>query len=74
MSLLQIRIDQKLKKAIQKKAAVYDVPVSSLIKIVLTRSFLETTNKETFKPGNVFNATRDSKGKGISLDTLLKAL
>jgi len=74
MSLLQIRVDQKLKRAIQKKAVAYDVPASSLIKIVLTRSFLESNGRTSFKPGNVFNAARDAKGKGIPLDTLLQAL
>lgn len=74
MSLLQIRVDQKLKRAIQKKAEAYDVPASSLIKIVLARSFLENKGRATFKPGNVFSAKRDAKGKGIPLDTLLQAL
>ena len=74
MSLIQIRVDQKLKKAIQKKAAVYDVPASSLIKIVLARSFLGRNEQVPLKPGNVFNADRDAKGKGIPLDTLLQSL
>lgn len=74
MSLLQIQIDEKLKKAIQKKAAEYDVPMSSLVKILLTDSFLGKKQGKLTKPGNVFNAERDNKGKGISIDSLIKAL
>jgi hypothetical protein len=74
MSLLQIQIDEKLKKAIQKKAAEYDVPVSSLVKILLTDSFLGTKESKLFKSGNVFSAERDNRGKGISLNSLIKAL
>lgn len=74
MSLLQIQIDEKLKKAIQKKAAQYDVPVSSLVKILLTDSFLGKQPSKLPKPGNVFNAQRDNKGKGIPLDSLLSSL
>jgi len=73
MSLLQIQIDTKLKKAIQKKARMYDVPVSSLVKIVLARSFLlQEEDHQEF--GNVFNADRDAHGKGIPLETLINAL
>ncbi|MDO8490169.1 MAG: hypothetical protein Q7S47_02010 [bacterium] len=74
MSLLQIQIDEKLKKAIQKKAAEYDVPVSSLVKILLTDSFLRKKESQSPKWGNVFSAERDNKGKGISLSSLIKAL
>lgn len=74
MSLLQIHVDQKLKNAIKKKAAQYDVPASSLIKIILTQSFLIDNTSQPYKPGNVFNAQRDNKGKGISLDSLIRAL
>lgn len=70
MSLLQINIDDKLKKAIQKKAKQYGVPTSSLVKIVLVRSFL----MEDEKPGNVFNADRDNGGKGLPIDDLIDAL
>ena len=74
MSLLQIKIDEKLKRAIQKKAKSYDIPVSSLVKIVLTNSFFSQKNSAHFKAGNVFNADRDTHGKGIPLDTLMNAL
>ncbi len=74
MSLLQIQIDEKLKRAIQKKAKSYDVPVSSLVKIVLAKSFLFEEGANDFEAGNVFNAGRDNKGKGISLDALINAL
>lgn len=67
MTLIQINVEDDLKKAIQKKAKQYGVPVSSLIRIVLVRSFLKS-------PGNVFNADRDSKGKGIMVDDLIDAL
>ncbi len=68
MHLLQVKIDEKLKKAIRKKAQKYGVPDSSLIRIVLTKSFLEE------KPGNVFNADRDNSGKGILIDDLISKL
>ena len=71
MSLLQIKIDSKLKNAISKKAKVYGVPISSLVRIVLVKSFLENKSK---KEGNVFNAQRDNEGKGIDLDDLITAL
>lgn len=74
MSLLQIQIDEKLKKAIQKKAKSYDIPVSSLIKIVLAQSFLIQKSKSHFNTGNIFNADRDAGGKGIPLDGLISAL
>ncbi len=74
MSLLQIQIDDKLKKAIQNKAKSYDVPVSSLVKIILTKSFLTDDMPTNSRKGNVFNAERDNGGKGISLDALLNAL
>lgn len=74
MSLLQVHIDTKLKKAIQQQATRYRVPASSLIKIVLSESFLPRQEKKVFLPGNIFNATRDASGKGIPLETLLKAL
>lgn len=68
MHLLQLKIDEKLKKAITKKAKEYGVPASSLIRITLVKSFLQDT------PGNVFNAKRDNKGKGIAIDTLIDNL
>ena len=70
MNLLQIKIDSNLKKAIQEKAHVYGVPASSLVRIVLVKAFLSDAETE----GNVFNADRDNKGKGIPLDDLLALL
>ncbi|GEM_PF-1092403 len=72
MSLLQINVDEKLKKAIQKKADQYGVPASSLVRIVLVKSFLE--GKKGSAAGNVFNAERDNNGKGIKVDELIDAL
>jgi hypothetical protein len=74
MALLQIHIDDKLKKAIQKKAETYDVPATSLIRIVLVRSFLEDEKGIGDKAGNVFNAERDNRGKGIKIDDLIALL
>lgn len=74
MSLLQVHIDTKLKKAIQQQATRYRVPASSLIKIVLSESFLPRREKMIFLPGNIFNAGRDTDGKGIPLKTFLNAL
>lgn len=70
MTLLQVNIEDDLKKAIQKKAKAYGVSVSALVKIVLTRSFLMNDGKA----GNVFNAKRDNKGKGLPVDDLIDAL
>jgi hypothetical protein len=68
MNLLQIKVDNKLKKAIQTKANSYGVPASSLIRIVLVKNFLQD------KSGNVFNANRDNNGKGIKIDYLIDSL
>lgn len=68
MNLLQIKIDDRLKKAIQQKANSYGVPASSLIRIVLVKNFLQD------KPGNIFNANRDNNGKGIKIDDLIDSL
>ncbi|MBI5754046.1 hypothetical protein HZA40_02790 [Candidatus Peregrinibacteria bacterium] len=68
MNLLQIKVDDKLKKAIQQKANSYGVPASSLIRIVLVKNFLQD------RPGNVFNADRDNNGKGIKVDDLIDYL
>ena len=68
MKLLQVKIDENLNKAIKKKANSYGVPVSSLVKIVLTKSFL---NPEA---GNVFNAKRDNNGQGVKIDELIDKL
>lgn len=71
MTLLQLKIDDKLNTAIKEKASTYGVPASSLIRIVLIRSFLE--GKKTDE-GNVFNANRDNNGKGIKIDDLISML
>ena len=83
MALLQINIDDTLKKALQKKAKQYGVPISSLVRIVLVKSFTENANgngnmthppvssPSNFKIGNLFNADRDNNGKGIPLDDFL---
>lgn len=71
MALLQVQIDEKLKKAMHGKARSYGVPMSSLVKIVLVHSFMP---QKEFQAGNIFNAQRDNQGKGIPLDDLLKAL
>jgi hypothetical protein len=69
MSLLQININDKLKAAIHKKAKQYDVPASTLVKIVLTENFLQKPTA-----GNVFNTERDNKGKGVDIDSFLNLL
>ena len=71
MSLIQIQVDDKLKQAIKNKAEAYGVPASSIIRIVLVRSFLE---KDNTKEGNIFNADRDNKGKGVKIDDLIDKL
>ncbi len=73
MSLIQVSVDEKVKKAIQKKADKYGVPASSLIKIVLVKAFL-TEDHESFKAGNIFNADRDNHGQRLSIDDLISAL
>ncbi|MFA6550563.1 MAG: hypothetical protein WCT36_04390 [Candidatus Gracilibacteria bacterium] len=72
MTLLQVKIDNDLSKAIKDKAVLYGVPASSLVKIVLVRSFL--TKEDSIDEGNIFNANRDNKGKGINIDDLISAL
>jgi hypothetical protein len=72
MPLLQVQIDAKLKKAIKTKSSAYGVPASSLVKIVLTKAFIE--KKETIKEGNVFNAQRDNNGQGLKIDDLIDML
>lgn len=72
MSLLQVKVDKKLKRAIQEKSKKYGVPASSLVRIVLMDSFLLGRDKED--AGNIFNAYRDTDGKGIPIDDLIRAL
>lgn len=73
MTLLQLKVDDNLKKAIDKKADLYGVPVSTLVRIVLVRSFIEDTGNGT-NEGNIFNARRDNNGQGIKIDDLIAAL
>lgn len=74
MNLLQIKIDNNLKKAIQKKAQLYGVPASTLVRIVLVKSFIEDKQEENTNPGNVFNAEKDTKGKGLKINDFIDAL
>lgn len=71
MSLLQIQIDDRLKKAILEKAEKYGVPSSSLIRITLVNAFLDD---EPWVGGNVFNAHRDNGGVGMPIDDLIRML
>lgn len=74
MNLLQVKIDNNLKKAIDEKARTYGVPASSLIRIVLVKSFLLKTKKRSNDDNNIFDAERDNNGKGIHIDDLIAAL
>lgn len=73
MSTLQVRIDDTLAAAIKKSADHYKVPASALVKIVLAEKFLHG-DKKAYPAGNIFNADRDNKGKGIPVDDFLKLL
>jgi len=73
MALLQIEVDDKLKKAIQKKAETYGITTSAIIRIVLVRSFTKP-EEESLKAGNVFNANRDNNGKALNMDYLINTL
>lgn len=73
MSLLQINVDERLKKAIDKKAKSYGVPASSLVRIALVKSFMEN-EKSSMKAGNIFNAARDNRGQGVHIDDFIDAL
>jgi len=73
MTLLQIKIADELNEAIRTKASTYGVPASSLIRIVLTKSFLENKSEE-LKAGNVFNADRDNAGQGLKIDDMIDML
>ena len=72
MLLLQIKVDESLDKAIKQKAALYGVPASSLVRIVLVKSF--TSVAKPYEAGNVFDADRDNNGKGIMVDDLIDKL
>lgn len=69
MALLQVKMDDKLKKAIDEKANLYGVPSSTLVRIVLVETFLLEDGL-----GNVFNADRDNQGKGVKIDDIIAAL
>lgn len=69
MTLLQLKVDDDLKNAIDEKSREYGVSASALIRIVLVKAF-----KQSRQFGNVFNADRDNNGKGISLDDLIEQL
>ena len=72
MTLLQLKVDQSLKKAIKKTADEYGVTSSAIVKMVLFKAFL---NKNMpFDVGNIFNADRDNQGKGIVLDDFISLL
>jgi hypothetical protein len=73
MTLLQLKVDDSLKKAMDKKADMYGVPVSTLVRIVLVRSFIEGEGSKT-EAGNIFNAEHDNQGKGIKIDDLIASL
>lgn len=66
MSLLQVEISDNLKKAIKKKAELYGITASAMVRIVLVKSFIEE--------GNVFNADRDNNGKGVPVDEIIEKL
>lgn len=66
MSLLQVEINDDLKKAIKKKAGLYGITASAMVRIVLVQSFIEE--------GNVFNADRDNDGKGVPVDEIIEKL
>jgi hypothetical protein len=71
MTLLQLKVDSKLKKAIKDRAQAYGITSSAIVKMVLSDTFLK---KETYAPGNVFNANRDNSGKGIPIDEFIALL
>lgn len=73
MNLLQIQVNDKLKKAIKKKADTYGVTASSIIRIVLVKTFLSEDYSDTLQ-GNIFNAERDNKGIGIKIDDFIARL
>ena len=70
MNLIQIKVDNALKEAIKKKAEMYGITASSLIRIVLVKSFLQ----DKMEPGNIFNAARDNNGKGVAIDDIISML
>lgn len=69
MKLLQVKIDTDLDAAIQAKAKKYGITASSLVRIVLVKSFMIDPQM-----GNVFNAVRDNKGAGIKIEDLIAKL
>lgn len=73
MKLLQIKVNDNLKRAIDEKSERYGVSASSLVRIILVQSFLDGSQK-TWEPGNIFNADRDNYGRPIHIDDLIKKL
>lgn len=71
MTLLQIKVADDLKKAIDTKADSYGVPSSTLVRIVLVKTFM---GEKSFEEGNIFNAKRDNKNIGIKIDDLIAVL
>lgn len=72
MTLLQLKVDQNLKKAIKKTADEYGVTSSAIVKMVLFKAFL---NKNIpYDVGNIFNSERDNGGKGVALEEFISLL
>ena len=75
MSLLQLKVDPALKKAIEAKADEYGVPASSLVRIALVKTFFQQDQCPADEDhGNIFNADRDNKGRGVPIDELINTL
>ncbi len=73
MALLQVKVDNELRQAIKIKSRQYGVPASSLVRIVLVKSFLPE-KRTSLGYGNIFNADRNNKGQEIPIDKLITAL
>ena len=72
MALLQVNIGEKLNKAIKEKRKCTMSPLL-LDTYSLVKSFMKG-DKDEIEPGNIFNAYRDNKGKGIKIDDLIDLL
>lgn len=42
--------------------------------VILQKFFKKDKNVDKIKPGNIFNADRDNKGKGIKIDDIIKSI
>ena len=71
MTLLQLKVDSKLKQAIKDRAVEYGVTSSAIVKMVLSDTFLK---KESISNGNIFNAKRDNNGKGMPIEEFIDLL